>query len=162
MSSGIYKRNKEMKTGKTRLKKKVKEFYCEICNKKFINWSIFKRRFCSNKCKHKSLSVKNKGNGNPCWKGGIVNQNKIIRNSIEFNLWRQSIFSKDGWICQNCKIKGGKLHAHHILNFSEHIEIRFAIDNGITLCEKCHWNFHKIYGKKNNSREQLKEFIEVI
>ena len=93
------------------------------------------------------------------WKGGISKENDIIRHSIEGNLWRNSVFAKDGYICQKYGIKGGKLEAHHILNFSSHKEFRFAIDNGITLSKEAHKEFHKIYGKKNNTREQLDEFL---
>ena len=34
-------------------------------------------------------------------------------------------------------------------------------DNGITLSEKTHKEFHKKYCKKNNTREQLDEFIKL-
>ena len=34
--------------------------------------------------------------------------------------------------------------------------------NGITLCEKCHKEFHKTYGYKNNNIKQLKEFLNAI
>jgi hypothetical protein len=57
------------------------------------------------------------------------------------------------------RIKGGKLHPHHIQNFAKFPELRFAIDNGITLSDKAHWEFHKKYGKHNNNREQMKEFL---
>jgi len=93
------------------------------------------------------------------WKGGISKENDIIRHSIEGNLWRNSVFAKDGYICQKYGIKVGKLEAHHILNFSSHKELRFAIDNGITLSKEAHKEFHKIYGKKNNTKEQLDEFL---
>lgn len=56
------------------------------------------------------------------------------------------------------KIKGNPL-SHHILNFAEWVELRFAIDNGITLCKKCHKTFHKIYKVRHNTKEQLIEFL---
>jgi len=37
------------------------------------------------------------------------------------------------------------MEVHHILNFSEHPELRFAIDNGITLSQKSHREFHKLH-----------------
>lgn len=116
------------------------------------------------KGKHFSLKTEfkkgqNKGEKNLRWKGGITPENIKIRNSIETKLWKQSVFAKDGYTCQKTGIKGGKLIAHHIQNFSKYPELRFAIDNGITLSEKSHKEFHKKYGIKNNSREQLLEFL---
>lgn len=103
-----------------------------------------------------------KFSGEKChfWKGGISPKNKIIRQSIEYRLWREAVFARDGWICQKTGIKGGKLHPHHIENFSSHPELRFAIDNGITLSEKSHKEFHKKYGKINNTKEQIEEFLK--
>ncbi len=102
-----------------------------------------------------------KGENHHNWKGGISKENDTIRHSIEGNLWRNSIFARDGYACQKTAIKGGKLVAHHILNFAQYPELRFAIDNGITLSEKAHKEFHKKYGIKNNTLEQLSEFLAV-
>ena len=83
------------------------------------------------------------------WKGGITPENRIIRTSIEFRLWRESVFARDNWACQKCGKRGEKIHAHHIQNFAQFPELRFAIDNGVTFCQDCHQQFHKIY-KDNN------------
>ena len=74
-------------------------------------------------------------------------------------LWRESVFARDNWTCQRCGEKGIYLHSHHIRNFSEEIELRTSINNGITFCRNCHREFHKKYGYKNNAREQIEEFI---
>ena len=95
----------------------------------------------------------------PNWQGGITPENARIRAGIEFRLWRESVFARDNWTCPKCEIRGGKLHPHHIKNFSEYPELRFAIDNGITLCQECHKQFHTIYGKAKNNKEQLEKFI---
>lgn len=101
----------------------------------------------------------NSGEKGSNWKGGITPANKKVRNGIEFRLWREAVFARDNWTCQKCKKRGGELRAHHILNFSEWIELRFAIDNGITLCEKCHRKFHLKYSLFNNNSEQLNKFL---
>ena len=93
------------------------------------------------------------------WKGGITPLNDKIRKSIEYKLWRKSVFERDNFICQKYGTSGGKLIAHHINNFAEKEDLRLAIDNGITLSEKAHKEFHRLYGIKNNTQEQLIEFL---
>ena len=93
------------------------------------------------------------------WRGGITPKNLKIRMGIEFRLWRESVFARDNWTCQKYGIKGGKLHPHHIQNFSQYPELRFAIDNGITFSDKAHREFHKKYGIKNNNKGQIEEFL---
>jgi len=94
------------------------------------------------------------------WKGGITPENIKIRNGIEMRLWRESVFARDNWTCQKYGIRGGKLCPHHIQNFAQFPELRFAIDNGTTLSVKAHKEFHKKYGVKNNTKEQLEEFLK--
>jgi hypothetical protein len=91
----------------------------------------------------KKISKSHKGEKSILWKGGITEKNKSIRNGIEYRLWREAVFARDNWTCQKCKVKGVKtLQAHHIKSFSKNSELRFIIDNGITLCKKCHLKSH--------------------
>lgn len=92
--------------------------------------------------------------------GGITSTNDKVRKSLEYKLWRTSVFERDNFVCQKCKKSGRRLIGHHINNFAEKEELRLAIDNGCTLCKEHHIEFHKKYGKKNNTREQLEEFFE--
>ena len=94
------------------------------------------------------------------YKGEISFLLEKIRKGIEYRLWREAVFARDNWICQKCLVKGGELHPHHIRNFAEEKDLRFAIDNGITFCRYCHKLFHKKYWNRNNSREQLEEFLK--
>lgn len=96
------------------------------------------------------------------WKGGITPENQKIRGSLEYKLWSDSVWNRDNNCCQKCgENRISKLTAHHILNFSKYIELRFAIDNGITFCRECHKEFHNKYGRKNNKQEQLEEFLTI-
>jgi len=106
----------------------------------------------------------NSGSKSHWWKGGITPINKMLRKGREWKIWRKAVFERDNYTCQKCnkRSKSGKrieIHPHHIKNFSDYPELRFAIDNGITLCLKCHRYFHKIYGVYKNTPEQIKEFL---
>lgn len=93
------------------------------------------------------------------WAGGITPKNLKIRHSRQYVSWRNLIFTRDNWTCKKCGVKGGNLVAHHIRNFAEYPELRFDLDNGITLHNLHHVEFHKIYGKTGNTFEQIKEYI---
>jgi len=109
---------------------------------------------------YKIIGKKNSGKNNCNWKGGISSKNDKARHNAEMSLWRKSILIRDNFTCQKYGIRGGKLQVHHINNFSEFPELRTAISNGITLSEKAHKEFHKIYSRKNNTQEQLNEFFQ--
>lgn len=85
------------------------------------------------------------------WKGGITDNNHKQRESSDYKRWRNEVFHRDNYTCQYCKQFGGTLNAHHIKPFSLYPELRFDIDNGITLCRECHITLHKEqmkWGKK--------------
>ena len=100
--------------------------------------------------------------GKPAWNKGLGNKTpeyKRIRNSIEWDHWREAVFARDAWICQVCLQRGGRLHPHHIRNFAEFPDLRFAIGNGIAIHESCHMLFHATHGFKHNTQAQLIQFI---
>lgn len=59
-------------------------------------------------------------------------------NTKEYKNWRLSVFLRDNWTCQNCKKIGGYLEAHHIKSWSHYADLRYDINNGVTLCKGCH------------------------
>lgn len=86
----------------------------------------------------RKLSEKTKGENSPTWRGGITSINRRLRNSVEWRLWREAVFARDNWTCRDCGRRGVELHPHHVKQFAYYPELRFAIDNGLTLCKKCH------------------------
>lgn len=100
------------------------------------------------------------GEKNHNWKGGISPENIKIRQSKKGREWIKFVFIRDDYTDQKYKERGGKLVAHHINNFADFPELRFVIDNGVTLSKKAHKEFHRKYGNKNNTREQLEEFLQ--
>ena len=94
-------------------------------------------------------STAKKGEKHPRWRGGISTVNNRIRSSLEYRLWRKAVVERDKYICIWCGSKE-KIHADHIKPFALFPELRFAIDNGRTLCEKCHRKTDTYGGVINN------------
>lgn len=69
------------------------------------------------------------------------------RKCEDYKKWRIDVFNRDFFTCQCCGQVGGILNAHHIKEFSKYPELRFKVDNGITLCKSCHKEIHKKKGK---------------
>lgn len=105
-----------------------------------------------------------RGAGSPKWKGG-VEYHRVERSTFEYHEWRKAVFERDFYTCQCCGARNGNgksihLSAHHIYNWKDNEDKRYDVNNGITLCQKCHNKFHSLYSKRNNTPEQLEEFLK--
>ena len=108
------------------------------------------------------------GENNPNWKGGVTPIRSLIRSTFKYKNWRNQCFIRDKYTCQNCFQVGGRLVVYHNKNSYE-ILIQNAkncipllplfsacmlydplwdINNGITLCKKCHKEIHEKRGYK--------------
>lgn len=110
----------------------------------------------------KKMSLAQKGANGSGWKGGVSSQNECIRQSSEFKQWRDAVFSRDNYTCRRCSAKHQagsrpKLHPHHIKTFAEYPELRFVVENGLTLCASCHKSAHRKGGLCELSTNQKAE-----
>jgi len=78
------------------------------------------------------------GSNSHFWRGGITQINIKVRKSAKYRIWRSKVFERDLYICQKCGKSGVYLVAHHIKSFANYPDLRFEINNGLTLCKKCH------------------------
>jgi hypothetical protein len=107
--------------------------------------------------RNKKISIALSGNKNPNWNGGSK-ISKVIKNRIrksrEYKQWRKSVFERDDYTCQECQQRGIYLEAHHKKAFIDFPLLRYDINNGMTLCRKCHKKINKqqMLGNKNAIR----------
>ena len=125
------------------------------------------------KIKMGKARIKYTGKNSPGWKGGKVRVNLLVRALKKYKNWICKILQRDNYTCRKCNNKGGRLEIHHkkplniiikeykIKTYKDMVNCNeiWDLNNGITLCKKCHRKFHKTYGIISSTKEQLKEFL---
>lgn len=98
-----------------------------------------------------------RGAGNPQWKGGKTDLQRLVRSLPEYATWRFNVFQRDNFTCTLCgckKCAGQKIciQCDHIYPFSKilddycikttdealNCEALWDLNNGRTLCKECH------------------------
>lgn len=102
---------------------------------------------------------KNKGENHPNW---IKDRTKLSKKDHRgyygtdsaSREWSISIKKRDGWKCKiNNKDCNGRLESHHILSWKDYQELRYEINNGITLC-------HAHHPRKKQVEQELSEYFK--
>jgi hypothetical protein len=98
------------------------------------------------------------------WKGGVTEWRRRARRLLN-PTWVRPIMERDGFKCRWCE-STKKIVAHHLRSFAEIVETvrskspnegtetlidavvkEHRLEDGITLCKKCHDKHHKEHGK---------------
>ena len=102
------------------------------------------------------------GEKNPNYNSNLTDEEREEkRDLLKTKLWRNSVYKRDLHTCKMCGLVGGKLNAHHLNGYKYFKDERFDINNGVTLCESCHKEFHSTYGYKKNTLNQFIEWIKL-
>jgi len=91
--------------------------------------------YCSAVCKRSCLTF-----NTVKWPKGFKPNKRELQGA-----WAKAVKKRDGYKCQRCGAEDD-LHAHHINPLSTEYD-SWLIDNGITCCAECHYQFfHKLPG----------------
>lgn len=121
----------------------------------------------SNICNRKNgsrcpvCSIENRsGENHPNYNPNLTDEDRENRrNNKKIPFWRKKVYARDKYSCQICgDNKGGNLNAHHLMGYNKYSKLRYNEDNGVTLCDICHMDFHKIYGRGDNTKAQFNEY----
>ena len=134
---------------------------CPVCDTDFsVRPSLDRIRFCSMSCARKGtpsnrfgkkaseetrlkqrlakLGIRGEKHWN--WKnGGVLRKERhTLMQRDEYKQWRLSVFKRDNFTCVFCGDTSRNIHADHIKPWVTHVEIRYDLNNGRTLCIPCH------------------------
>jgi len=105
-----------------------------------------------------------RGENHPMWNKDLSDEERFLRrDSRQHEEWRNKVLERDRWVCICCQGRTSKdnpLCAHHLENYKGFPELRFEVENGVTLCKECHKRFHGVYGLRGTRLTQFIEFSQ--
>lgn len=136
-------------------KKQYKKKYCNYCECIKYHDGFY--------CANCASIIFNSGKNSGSWNPNKTEEERILgRCYPEYTDFVKRVQKRDNYTCQRCgkhRSKDCKIKVHHLDGYSWCIEKRTEVINGITLCETCHGNFHYIYGRTHNTKEQFLEWM---
>jgi hypothetical protein len=117
------------------------------------------RDFSSKRCRacHDKTTF---GSGNNNYNPNKTQRAKTKDRKHESVQWSKSVKERDNFTCRCCKVRGtSDLHSHHLNSWADHPSERLSVENGVTLCKKCHFGFHNTYGRRYNTVAQFNEYL---
>ncbi len=79
----------------------------------------------------------------------------------DFQRWARAVKVRDNYTCQVCDVRGVYLESHHKNGWNAFPDERYDLDNGVTLCRRCHDRFHETFGYGGNTKFQFAQYEQV-
>lgn len=135
--------------------------FCNHCGKSYRTTDL-KVQFCSKKCMNSWINCESDTHLGQSRNFGQVDKSK-------YNKWRRFVYNKYNGKCQTCNTIDRKMHAHHVVKWSDSESLRYDVLNGLLLCENCHSLVHgysigtgtKILKNKKEMKKIREKYIKV-
>lgn len=107
------------------------------------------------------MSVTRRGKQNPNFNPNLTEADRTLNRMLTLGYmdWIKTVYARDSYCCQVCG-SSRNLNAHHLDGYADHPAVRVDPSNGVTLCQKHHFLFHKKWGRKHNTRSQYNQFYQ--
>lgn len=136
---------------------------CDCCGKQYdLRYADYMKCNRNGKvyCQACSLALFNSGENNPSYKADKTDEERERgRCYPEYTKFIKKVLIRDKYTCQCCGKERKDMEVHHLDSYDWCKEKRTDETNGITLCTNCHSNFHSIYGRGNNTKDQYEKWI---
>lgn len=131
--------------GNEKVQQKIKDYYMDIYGVDHDMKVASIRKKAEDTCmqkygvRHYVEKLCLTGENNPRWKGDAATTIRNGRELPEYRHWRKSVFDRDYYTCQCCGARNGngkyiRLEAHHKYNWKDNPDLRYDVNNGVTLC----------------------------
>lgn len=93
-----------------------------------------------------SCQFTRRGSESNFWRGGVSSERTM--NAAWTRQIAPQVHQKFDYTCQNCGVRGGELHAHHLVPVFANPGLAYEFDNLVTLCCDCHQTIHHNHQEK--------------
>lgn len=100
------------------------------------------------------------GKNHHAWRDDITDKEREMkRNYSDYHDFVKRVLARDNYTCQCCGKRTNDIEVHHLDGFNWCRDKRTDETNGICLCFSCHSNYHSVYGRGDNTKEQFEEWL---
>lgn len=84
-----------------------------------------------------------------------------MNRSYKSQKWSLMVRQRDNYTCKRCgkskDIDKVKVQAHHIKEYHKYQELRYILENGITLCDRCHHDmwYYSVFEKPKKKHAEF-------